>query len=59
MRLTFLGNAYDASLPTVEATEMQETATFLGKHYTRKQYTVAQRHQPSETLMYRGVRYNR
>ena len=59
MQLSFLGQSYEAALPTVEATETSETATFLGKSYARKQYAVSQRHQPASELTYRGVRYSR
>jgi hypothetical protein len=57
MRLTFLGQSYEASTPIIEATEMNETATFLGKRYTRKQFSVNQRQQPKSELTYRGIRY--
>ncbi|MEM1281455.1 MAG: DUF4278 domain-containing protein [Cyanobacteria bacterium P01_H01_bin.152] len=58
MQLSFLGQSYEASLPAVEATETNETATFLGKRYTRKQFTASQRQQPASELTYRGVRYS-
>jgi hypothetical protein len=58
MQLTYRGQAYDLSTPAVEAAPSGETATFLGKSYTRMQFTVAQRHQPAE-LTYRGVHYAR
>ncbi len=57
MKLAFLGQSYTASVPTIEATEMNETATFLGKSYIRKQYTVSQRQQPKSELTYRGIKY--
>jgi hypothetical protein len=57
MKLSFLGQSYDASLPAVEVTETSETATFLGKHYARKQYNVSQRQQSTNELTYRGIRY--
>jgi hypothetical protein len=56
MKRSFLGQSYEASTPAIEATATSETATFLGKPYARKQYTVALR-QPTEELTYRGVRY--
>ncbi len=59
MQLSFLGQSYEASMPTVEATETRETATFLGKRYARKQFTVSQRQQPASELTYRGARYRR
>ena len=57
MQLSFLGQSYEVSTPAIEATEMNETATFLGKPYARKQYNVHQRQQPTSEMTYRGVRY--
>lgn len=57
MQLSFLGKPYEASFPAVEASETTETATFLGKRYTRKQFNLHQRQQPETALTYRGVRY--
>ena len=57
MKLSFLGQSYEASINSVEATETSETATFLGKPYARKQYTVSQRQPPSTELTYRGIKY--
>lgn len=59
MKLAFLGQSYKASTPAVEATEMTETATFLGKSYTRKQYTVQQRQRPTSEMTYLGPRQTR
>jgi hypothetical protein len=58
MQLSFLGKAYTPSNPSVEATMIGETATFMGKPYARKQFNVTQRQQPAE-LTYRGIRYSR
>lgn len=58
MKLSFLGQSYEASIAPVEAVETSETATFLGKQYNRKEFTVALR-QPTAELTYRGVRYSR
>ena len=58
MQLSFLGQSYQASIPAVEATETNETATFLGKRYVRKQFSVNQRQQSATELTYRGVRYS-
>lgn len=58
MQLSFLGKSYTVSTPSVDAIATGETASFLGKPYARKQFTVAQRHQPAE-LTYRGVHYTR
>lgn len=57
MQLSFLGQAYDASLPEVSAITTSETGTFLGRSYVRKHYTVAQRRASTEELTYRGRRY--
>ncbi|MDB9528542.1 DUF4278 domain-containing protein [Oscillatoria sp. CS-180] len=59
MQLSFLGQPYEASLPTVEATETSETATFLGQRYARKQFNISQRQQSAIELTYRGIHYNR
>ena len=59
MQLSFLGKSYEASTPPMEATPTGETASFLGKSYSRKQFNVAQRQQPTEELIYRGQRYSR
>ena len=58
MQLSFLGKSYEASTPAIDATLTGETATFMGKLYATKQFTVAQRQQPAE-LTYRGIRYSR
>lgn len=58
MQLTYRGQAYEASTPAIEATPSDETATFMGRPYARKQFTVTQRQQPAE-LTYRGVNYTR
>jgi len=57
MKLSFLGQSYEAAINNVDAVETNETATFLGKPYARKQYTVSQRQQPSAELTYRGIKY--
>ena len=59
MKLSFLGQSYDAANLAIEVTETGETATFLGKPYARKQYTVSQRQRPASEMTYRGVRYSR
>jgi len=58
MKLSFLGKSYTASTPPIDAVATGETATFMGRSYVRKQFSVAQRHQPA-ALTYRGVRYAR
>ncbi|HEY9737289.1 MAG TPA: DUF4278 domain-containing protein [Trichocoleus sp.] len=59
MQLSFLGNAYDASTPAVEARETAETVTFLGRSSKVKQFNVAQRQQPTAELTFMGRRYTR
>ena len=58
MQLTYRGQSYEASTPAIEATPSGEKATFMGRSYARKQFTVIQRQQTAE-LTYRGVRYTR
>ena len=58
MKLSFLGQSYEATVTPIEALETSETATFLGQQYTRKQVIAAMR-QPTAELTYRGVRYSR
>jgi hypothetical protein len=58
MQLSFLGRSYTASTPSIDVVATGETAIFMGKLYARKQFNVAQRHQPAE-LTYRGVHYTR
>lgn len=58
MKLTYRGQSYEASTPAIEASSTGEFATFMGRPYARKQFTVAQRHQTDE-LTYRGVHYTR
>lgn len=59
MRLSFLGQSYEAINPAIEATTTQETITFLGRRSVVKQYSVTQRHQPAQELTYRGQHYLR
>lgn len=54
MRLTYRGQSYETSAISVNAIATGETTTFMGRPYVRKQFTVAQRQQPTE-LTYRGV----
>ncbi len=59
MQLSFLGQSYEASNTAVDGIETQEQLTFLGKHYNRKEYTVARRSQKSMTLTFMGRQYTR
>ncbi|PZV01118.1 MAG: hypothetical protein DCF32_16640 [Leptolyngbya sp.] len=58
MQLTYRGQSYETSAISVDAIATSETATFMGRPYARKQFTLAQRQQPAE-LTYRGIRYVR
>ena len=58
MKLSFLGQSYEATVTPIEALATGEPATFLGQQYTRKQVIAAMR-QPTAELTYRGVRYSR
>ena len=57
MKLSFLGQTYEASTPAIAATTTNETLTFRGKSYAQRQYCVQQRQQPASELTYRGIRY--
>jgi hypothetical protein len=59
MQLSFLGKTYTASFPMVEAFETQETGTFLGKQYNKKQFHLANSQLAPARMTYRGVRYIR
>lgn len=59
MQLSFLGNAYTAFSPVIEATETGETLTFMGRQSKLKQFNVAQRQQPGAELTFMGRRYSR
>jgi len=59
MQLSFLGQSYQASIPTIEATATAEVGTFLGKTYVRKQFHVSQRQSAPEELTFLGKKYIR
>jgi Domain of unknown function (DUF4278) len=60
MQLNYRGQSYETSARAIEVTTSGETATFMGRPYFRKQFTVAERQQSAATdLIYRGVRYTR
>jgi hypothetical protein len=59
MNLSYRGVSYTPAAPSVETTETQETSTFLGVRYQRKQYQVAQRQIFPEELTFLGRRYTR
>lgn len=58
MQFTYRGHSYEASTPAVDVITTGETATFMGRSYARKRFTVVQRQQPAE-FTYRGVHYTR
>ena len=57
MRLSFLGNSYEASAPSVETTTTESTGVFLGNSFKLKQHNVSHRSQ-SAPLKYRGIDYS-
>jgi hypothetical protein len=59
MQLSFLGQPYEAPTPVVGVSETQETITFMGKPYARKQYHVEQPQAVPEELTFMGQRYVR
>ncbi len=59
MKLSFLGQSYEASNTPVEGVETQEQLTFLGKHYSHKEYNVAPRSQNPQMLTFMGRQYVR
>jgi hypothetical protein len=59
MQLNYRGGAYEAASPAIEAMEMHDTATFLGKRYPRRRFSVAHQSPPPEALLYRGMPYSR
>lgn len=59
MNLTYRGIAYSSSAPSVEATETEQTGTFLGARFACKQYQVAHRRPQAEELTFLGRRYMR
>lgn len=59
MKLSFLGNHYEATPPAIDTVETQRSVTFLGRRTLITQHHVAQRSQPSEELTFLGRRYTR
>ncbi|PSN17867.1 hypothetical protein C7271_15500 [filamentous cyanobacterium CCP5] len=59
MRLSFLGQSYEAPTPEIDTIETEATVTFLGRRTHIKQQQIAHRSHPSEELTYRGIRYSR
>ncbi len=57
MKLSFLGQTYEAPTPEIAATTTNEALIFRGKSYAQKQYSVQQRQQPASELTYRGIKY--
>ena len=58
MKLSFLGNNYEASNPAIDTVETEKTVTFLGRRSVVKERG-AQRHQFGEELTFLGRRYSR
>lgn len=60
MKLSFLGNSYEASNPAIDTVETEKSVTFLGRRSVVKQHHVAQRSQGAgEELTFLGRRYSR
>lgn len=59
MQLSFLGQFYSSTSPTIEAQTTDETAVFMGRAYPRKQYHVAQRQSTDRHFIYRGIAYTK
>lgn len=58
MKLSFLGNNYEASNPAIDTVETEQAVTFLGRRSVVKQRGTAQRHQSGEELTFLGRRYS-
>ncbi len=59
MKLSFLGKSYNVPFNAIDGIETDETLTYMGKQYKRKQYNVPASHQESMTLTYMGRKYVR
>ena len=59
MKLSFLGNNYEASNPAIDTVETEKTVTFLGRRSVVKERGAAQRSQSGEELTFLGRRYSR
>lgn len=57
MNVSYRGVSYETEVQTVEGTETDRTALFLGNRFKLKQYNVSQRHTASVPLKYRGTSY--
>jgi len=57
MRLSFLGNSYESSTPSVKTIKTEHSGVFLGNRFKLQQHMAFSRHQPT-TLKYRGVDYD-
>jgi|GEM_PF-1241935 len=56
MRLSFLGNSYEAPSTPVESMETEQMASFMGKKYKVQRHTVSHR-SAFASFKYRGVDY--
>ncbi len=59
MKLSFLGKSYDVTPNAIDGIETDETLTYMGKPYKRKQYNVPASSQEPMTLTYMGRKYVR
>lgn len=58
MKLTYRGISFNTLVAGLPVMATEETGVFLGQSYALKQSSTRLR-QPSEELVYRGVRYAR
>ena len=59
MKLSFLGQPYEATLNAAEAIHAQERITSLGQRYKQMPFSVTQFNQPVVELTFLGQRYVR
>lgn len=59
MKLSFLGNQYEAANPAIDTVATEKAITFLGRRSVVNQQQAARRSQPCEELTFLGRRYSR
>jgi hypothetical protein len=59
MKLSFLGQVYDASSPVIDGIETKGTVTFLGKVAKTKAYNLPHRQSSGQELSFMGRPYVR
>ncbi|ASC70269.1 uncharacterized protein XM38_012060 [Halomicronema hongdechloris C2206] len=58
MQLSYRGAHYEATIPNLEADNIEEIGRYRGATMTRKHFKVAQPHHGRVELTYRGVKYS-